>query len=216
MDQIVALDSETFFSRELSVRLQGNVPYAVRTDWFLVSLYSPSLEVSFCGPPEDAPWAAVNGEVWVSHNAAFDSAVFYAGRERGQVPSLVAPRIWHCTADLSTYSLLGRSLAVAVENGFGVKLPKTVRDQAKGRKWPDDFTLEQREEFKQYCLGDSIWCFKLWEKYAEDWPIPERIFADIVRRRANAGVAIDSSLLEETIAKLQAIKDAAEDQIPWA
>ena len=213
---VAALDTETYFDSELSVRRLGNVPYAIRTDWFLVSLYSPTLDLRYCGPPEEAPWDRVDGQIWISHNAAFDSAIFHAGQQRGQVPSSVAPSRWHCSADLSAYSLLGRALATAVQNAFGVRLPKTVRDKAKGKRWPGDFTPEEQHEFFEYCLADSAWCYQLWEKYAPLWPPEERLFSDLVRMRANQGVTVDRLLLEETIAKLQALKDVAEDQIPWA
>lgn len=216
MDAVVALDTETEFSKELSVRIQGNAEYARRAKWFLVSLYSSQLGIEYAGSPEEAPWERVNGELWVSHNAGFDSAVFHAGQSRGQVPSGISPQAWHCSADLAAYSLLGRSLAEAAKNAFGLKLPKTVRDSAKGKIWPDSFTLEQQEEFRRYCLEDSRLCHNLWLKYADDWPIKEREFADIIRHRANLGVAIDLSGLEEALARLQEVRDSAEDQIPWA
>lgn len=216
MDTIVALDTETEYSKELSVKIQGNVEYARRTKWFLVSLFAPRLGIEYVGAPEQAPWEKVNGELWVSHNAGFDSAVFYAGQERGQVPAHIASRAWHCSADLSAYSLLGRKLSEAIKNAFGVELKKTVRDSAKGKTWPDSFTPEQQEDFRRYNLDDARWCYRLWEKYADDWPPEEREFADLIRMRANGGVAIDLNTLEESLAKLQEVRDSAEDQIPWA
>ena len=123
---VAALDTETYFDSELSVRRLGNVPYATRTDWFLVSLYSPTLDLRYCGPPEEAPWDRVDGQIWISHNAAFDSAIFHAGQQRGQVPSSVAPSRWHCSADLSAYSLLGRALATAVQNAPEIQANRAV------------------------------------------------------------------------------------------
>jgi DNA polymerase len=216
MDTIVALDCETEYSKELSVQIQGNGEYARQAKWFLVSLFAPGLGIEYVGAPEAAPWEKINQQVWISHNAGFDSAIFYAGRERGQVPFAVSPRAWHCSADLAAYSLLGRKLNEAVKNAFGVELKKTVRDSAKGKKWPESFSPEQQEDFRRYCLEDARWCFKIWDKYAEDWPDAEREFADIIRLRANNGVAIDLITLEESLTKLQEVRDSAEDRIPWA
>jgi hypothetical protein len=216
LEPVVALDTETEFSKEFSVQTRGNTAYALEAKWFLVSLYCPELEIEYAGSPENAPWQQIDGQKWVSHNAGFDEAVFYAGRARGQVPSGIAPSAWYCSSDLAVYCGLGRSLAEAVKNAFGVTVAKTIRDSAKGKTWPDSFTFEQQREFCEYCLQDSRWCYQIWQKYASDWPVEEREFANIVRTRANAGVSIDLVALKEAIVKLQEIKDRAEDEIPWA
>lgn len=216
MDPVVALDTETEFTKTLSVGVQGNRVYGAKAKWFLVSLYSSELGIEYVGPPEEAPWEEVNDQIWISHNAGFDQSVFFAGRDRGQVGRSIVPRAWCCSADLAAYCLLGRSLTEAVRNAFGVEVPKTVRDSSIGKIWPDSFSPEQQEEFRHYCLSDARWCHQLWQRYAGDWPPAEREFADLIRRRANNGVMIDQPALTQALIRLQEIKDTAEDQIPWA
>ena len=44
MDQFVAIDFETYYGRDLSVKQQGPVVYAGLTDIFMVSFFSPELQ----------------------------------------------------------------------------------------------------------------------------------------------------------------------------
>ena len=59
MEDIVAVDFETYYGDDLSVKKQGPVVYASLTDIFMVGFYSPDLQ--YVGPPQDAPWKEIAG-----------------------------------------------------------------------------------------------------------------------------------------------------------
>jgi hypothetical protein len=116
---------------------------------------------------------------------------------------LIEPRTWNCSADLSVAMLLGRSLKAAIKSAFGVEYSKTIRDKMKGKYWPDSFTREQQEEIRNYCLADAAWCWRLWQRYSQEWPFEEEEFARIIRTRCAQGVMIDQVALENGIARMQ-------------
>jgi hypothetical protein len=115
-----AVDFEAHYSKKLSVRIQGAVNYSRATHIFLVAIYGPACE--YVGPVENAPWEKVSGHHWVSHNAGFDQAIFRSAVEKGQIPESVAPVEWDCTADLSSYFGIGRSLKDAIKAQYGISL----------------------------------------------------------------------------------------------
>lgn len=213
----VAVDFETEFDESLSVKIQGNHNYGRLTHAFNVGLYSQDPEIQYSGPLEEAPWYQLHGLNWVAHNVSFDSAIFYAARDfHRQVPSYIEPRSWDCTADLSVAMLLGRSLKAALKSAFGIEYSKSIRDKMKGKYWPDSFTPDQQQEIRNYCFEDTRWCWRLWRAYSDQWPLPEREFARIIRTRCAQGVTVDQAALENGIARMQELRDQAEDRIPWA
>lgn len=212
MNQVVAIDFETYYGDDLSVKRQGPVVYASLTDIFMVGIYSPGLE--YVGPPQDAPWPAIAGGHWLSHNAGFDQAVFQAASRRGLVPSIIPAR-WDCTADLSAFVGVGRKLEEAVKNSFGHEISKTIRNRAKNRVWPHGFNPKMQNDFRTYCLADAKWCHDLWMKWHDSWLPEEREFADIVRMRGHLGISIDQEKLAQVKSVLQFRVREAREQIPW-
>ena len=212
MDRVVAVDFECFYGDSLSVRLQGPVVYASLTDIFLVGIYSPDLQ--YVGPPEDAPWQEIAGGHWVSHNAGFDQAVFRAAVQRELILA-TPPSRWSCTADLSAFVGIGRKLAEAVKNSFGVTLDKSIRNRAGNRVWPHGFNAKMQEDFKRYCLEDARWSYELWMKWSDSWLPEEREFADIVRMRSHEGIHVDQAKLAQVKSILEMRVREARANIPW-
>lgn len=214
MDQsdLVAIDFETEYGDELSVKKQGPIVYTSLTHIFMVGVFAPGLE--YVGPPENAPWGDLAGRVWVSHNAGFDQAAFAAACQRGLIQA-TPPVRWECSADLSAYVGIGRTLADAVKNSFGISLDKSIRNRAGNRRWPHDFKPKMQEDFKKYCLEDARWSRELWMKWNEFWPLEEQEFAQIVRARSHAGISVDRDKLEQMKSVLQLRVREAREQIPW-
>ena len=77
----IALDFETHYTGEYSVKKLGHALYArdPRFRCTMAAAWSPTLKVSTT--PDRFPWDALDGAEIVAHNAAFDRAVFR--RERG-------------------------------------------------------------------------------------------------------------------------------------
>ena len=212
MNSVVAVDYETYYGDDLSVKRQGPVVYASLTDIFMVGLYSPELQ--FVGPPQDAPWQEIAGAHWVSHNAGFDQAVFQAAVRRGLI-SATPPSRWSCTADLSSFVGVGRKLGDAVKNSFGADLNKSIRNRAGNRVWPHGFNAKMQADFREYCLADAKWCYELWMKWHDSWLPEEREFADIVRMRSHLGINIDRVKLAQVKSVLEMRVREARANIPW-
>lgn len=212
-ETLVAVDMETAYGDDLNVKRQGPVNYALATQLIMVGIWSPTIE--YVGPLETAPWGAIAGCHWLSHNAGFDQAVWQAAVQRG-LTSAIPPAVWDCTADLSAFVGIGRSLADAVKNSFGVEISKSIRQRAGNRVWPDGFNPKMREDFKKYCLEDAKWCYKLWEKWHEFWLPEEREFALLLRKRNHAGIGVDCDVLAHYRTTLTAQLAEARANIPWS
>lgn len=130
--KLVAVDFETFYSRDYSVRDLGVHRYVQdpRFDAYLVAIWSPCFQ--WVGHPAEAPWGTIDGGIWVSHNQQFDENVFMRLQELGVVHSDSGPREWHDTAALAAYLQSPRNLAGAAKDLLGMELSKEVRDQMKG------------------------------------------------------------------------------------
>lgn len=210
----VAIDFETFYDELCNVKVQGNACYALTTDVSLVSVYDGG-SIRYVGPLAEAPWEQMHGRVWISHNAAFDSAIFYANQnDKGLIPKGIKPCQWDCSADLCAYLGLGRKLSVAIPNAFGEPRDKTVRDRMKGKTLAD-LKPERTKEFVDYAFRDAIDCWNLWREFSGEWPEHERQFSRVLRKRANAGIMIDRALLDAYLEQLEDMRENARAQIPW-
>jgi len=129
---VVAVDFETFYSRDYSVRDLGVHRYVndPRFDAYLVALWSPDFQ--WVGNPADAPWGEVDGQLWVSHNRQFDEAVFIRLQQLGIVHADSGPIEWYDTAALAAFLQAPRNLAGAAKELLGTELSKDVRDKLKG------------------------------------------------------------------------------------
>ena len=77
----VSIDFETYFSKEYSIKGMGPWAYVEdpRFECYQVAIYGEDRHgkaIEWVGVPSDAPWARIDGCVWVSHNMTFDSVVW--------------------------------------------------------------------------------------------------------------------------------------------
>ena len=169
MTNVLAIDYETDYSREYSVRDLGAWAY-VRDERFgahTVSMWGEGLQ--YAGKPSDAPWdEAANYPHWISHNAAFDEQVH--GQLDGWYPR---PALWDCTADLMGYLQHPRSLKDACRVGLGVAVDKSVRDAMMG----ETLFTPSAAEIAEYALEDARLCYELWKKFSHRWPENERLLS---------------------------------------
>lgn len=207
-----AVDFEAEYGDEISVTEMGARNYAHATNVFLVGIYGPGVE--YVGPVSQAPWELISGYDWLSHNASFDETVFLVLQEKGILSRSFGPKTWSCTADLSAYCQLGRSLADAAKHGLGVTVSKQLRQRVKNKRF-EDLKPAFQEDFKRYCLSDSELSWRLWDKYSDQWPEEEREFARIIRTRCGEGVWINQQLLHEQKSALIGMRADAAAQLPW-
>lgn len=126
--RVVAIDFETRYTRDYSVTTAGVDAYCrdARFDAWLVAIVGPHFG-EWVGHPKEAPWDLINGQTWLSHNVAFDSAVFRRLQADGVVPATIRPAAWHCTADLCAYFQAPRALGAAAKVLLDKTLDKAAR-----------------------------------------------------------------------------------------
>ena len=89
----IAIDFETFYSKDYSVRDLGNQGYVAPEDFdpYLVSIVGEGIE--YVGHPSKAPWDQLPDSVhFIAHNAGFDSAVFRGCQIKGIIPNRFTPK----------------------------------------------------------------------------------------------------------------------------
>jgi hypothetical protein len=217
-----AVDYESTYSKgERDISTLGTAKYLAHADThvYLVSIYGHHADgtvLAYSGPVETAPWHAIDGKHWVSHNASFDAAVFMETIRRGQMAAFegVAPIEWDCTANLAAFLGSGRSLAAAAEALLGRKVDKTVRDQMNGQRW-ETMTPEFRQASIDYALKDAELCYALWANFSASWPVQEVWASRNTMNKSLRGVAIDLAYVDAGLNKLKTALWDAEQRIPW-
>lgn len=211
----MAFDTETFYSNEYSIRDLGNYGYThdERFECYLVSVASSDFE--WVGAPKDCPWDKIIGKTLLSANAGFDQAVLKRLIELGIAPAAAYPQTWHCTANMSVYFGMPRSLAGAVERVFDHKISKEIRDKdIKGKQW-SEFGPELQKNVLAYALDDARWCLKLWQELGAKWPEQERTLSELTYRMGEHGIYADRDGLEKDIQTLSRVRFEAEQRVPW-
>lgn len=242
-NNVYAIDFETFYSDEVSIGTNGVHNYLrdPRTEIYMVSIVGPD-GFEWVGHPDAAPWSDIDGEVWVSHNAAFDRDV-YAVLGYDQRPSA-----WHCTANLATALDSGRSLLQASRTLLGVAADKTVRGNMLGKRYcdlPDDddarkaLTLSQipgewmgkvpwkkitdkrlagiptKIELGEYALDDSRLCYRLWSEHAHRVRPEEIACSDHTTAMVLGGIGIDYAGVAAAHDMVETALFRAKSEIPW-
>lgn len=210
----IALDWESYFDSECSVKVLGNRGYFShpRFDAYLLSAVSDD-GVRWVGHPKDFDWSLIDGAQVLSHHAAFDQSLYWFGVEQGWYPD-VKYAAWDCTLDACSFHGVRRSLKNAVKDLFGVELSKETRDNMKDLDWAT-MTPEFKKEVEEYALADSDWCLKIWEKLAPTWPEFERRISRHTRQMCWRGIAVDEPRLRQAIEDLSVMRFELESEVPW-
>jgi DNA polymerase len=210
-----AVDFETFYSDECSVRTLGNRGYFSHPDFdaYMVSVVG-SDGYEYCGHPKLFDWTMLAGNRVLSHNAAFDETLYLFGTEKGWYPKVDFAE-WHCTADLCAYFNIPRSLKGAVKWIWKEEMPKTTRDNMKNRRW-ELMSPEFKAEVTEYALKDSRYCLRVWEELSESWPEQERWVSQHTRTMMRRGLPMDTDLLVQNLRNAKTVLFEAEAMIPWA
>lgn len=218
-EPVVAIDFETYYDRECSVRTMGTEQYVrhERFDPYMVAICcGPGHPLNYTGLTKDYHgWAKLPRARWVSHNAAFDSAVYREMRRRGMLPpDAPEPDIWDCTADMASYLQFPRSLADASRVAFKYDADKSVRSDMLG-KLPRDLDNDAYEALVKYAKTDALLCWQLWRYLSKRWPEHERELSRHTRRIGARGLRVDEEYLRRCIQTLKQELHAALCEIPW-
>lgn len=215
MKRTIAVDFETYYDDECSVRTLGNWAYARHPDWdaYLISVCDGA--ETWVGHPRDFNFSALAGNTLVSHNAFFDRTV---NRRLVELDKSIAglDTDWHCSSNLGAY-LCGsaRSLKDVAKKLLGVDLPKDVRDRAKGKRWDEMVSEGWSEEMLKYARRDALLCWQIWDRFSGRMPDWEHRLSDLTIERSEHGLHINRPLLETYIQALQQAIFATEKLIPW-
>lgn len=214
-----ALDTETTYSNECSITVQGVWGY-LRHPWCDIYLISIAGTDGFqwVGHPKDLDWARISGpgKRWVSHNKVFDQSVYFRLVELYPEITKHQPEEWLCTADMAAYHGIPRNLKGAIEAVLpDIQVSKDTRNAMKGKRW-EDMTPEFQQEVSEYALHDSVCCLKLWEKLSPTWPQIERDLSNATADITFQGIPVNRQKIEDAIQTLKDQAWEAEQQIPWS
>jgi hypothetical protein len=210
-----ALDTETFYSSECSIKPLGLDGYVRHPDFdcYMLTIVGDDGTV-YAGRPEAFDWSKLEGQTVLSHNAAFDEGIVKWLISQGKVPAFT-PAAWHCTADLAAFLGVPRSLQQASKLLLGIDVDKGTRDEMKGKRW-EDMPEEFRSEVLAYATKDSDLCLKLWQGHGHKWPQKERDISALTRRSAARGFYVDVEGVKADDDKLTSLMGEIEARIPWA
>ena len=209
-----ALDFETFYSNDCSIRTLGPLGYFSHHEFdaYMVSVVGDN-GYEFVGHPSEFDWGLLADNIVLSHNASFDQTLYKYGISHNWWPTCEI-FAWHCTADLAAYVGIPRNLAGASEYALGVKPDKSTRDNMKGKLW-ENMTPEFQEEVSEYALVDSRLCLQLWQKIGDQWPEHEREISRVNREALQRGIPIDQEELKRAQERVKQYLFDAEANIPW-
>lgn len=215
----VAIDFETYYRRgEYEVSSQGYWAYT-HDPRFSCYLAGVGLaDGTACArPPAEisaADWTdLVAVPVWVSHNAAFDQAVFLRMIELGLVPAGTWPRRWLCTSAMAAYIQAPRSLAGAARLILRQEVNKGYRTPASGYQPGTDLFLDQ--ELARACEIDAVICARLWAKVGHLWPAHERALWEATIEAGRCGITLDQRAAAAAVATLKDRAAAYAEALPW-
>ena len=211
-EPVVAVDFETYYSSSYSLAKMPAWSYvhSIAFDAYLVALeYFDGVNYwRWVGSPNVAPWDALDGVKWISHNATFDELVFRRLLELERVVTTSRASSWECTADMTAFLQAGRSLERAANAILNEKLDKTVREKMKtGDATP--------EEMRDYAAEDSRACLWIWLKVSSQWTDQERTLSRMTRYQGWEGIYVDDEQIAASLEILEKHKLDLQYQIPW-
>jgi len=214
----IAVDFETYYSKEYSVRELGAWAYANHPEFdpYMISVSDGS--ETWAGHPSNFCWSALEGEELISHNAAFDRTVYQAMVKRGLAP-VVNYKSWECSANLAAF-LAGaeaRDLKSACEILLGVAVEKDMRNWMKGRTWASVLSSDpdRARRMLEYAKQDAVRCHQIWVSQLQYWPALERQIAKLTMDCTSYGVAVDVDRLNRYLTVVEERKWDLEKLLPW-
>lgn len=212
--KVACVDFETYYNKDFGVHTLGIRKYMEHPlfDPYLVAIHGDGIE--FTGEPKDFAWEKLDGYQIIAHNASFDEAIFQFWGKPRWCPTWRTQLPWQCTADLSAFLGLGRSLKDAAKHGLGVEVSKTVRKDMMGKRWAE-LDAGTRASWIAYAGEDARLSYLLWKEYADKWPATERELSMLTRRMGWRGLMLDADLLRENTLILRAHAGELLTRIPF-
>ncbi|MDC0325563.1 DNA polymerase [bacterium] len=209
--QVVAVDTETYYDNECSVSKLGSHAYTKHPHFQTLLISAATSDGSvICEPPETFPWEILQGRKIVAHNAGFDRAVLRATPECPKIPE----DAWIDTSGMCAYNQLPRTLKGACAALFDCKVSKDVRDRMKGRTL-EDLSQNERADFVQYAKEDAKYALRIYKELLPKTPQDEMDLMTLAMNQGEYGVKIDRQALELGIDSLVKARGGLIEQLPW-
>jgi DNA polymerase I-like protein with 3'-5' exonuclease and polymerase domains len=211
--QVIAIDTETFYSKDYSVSKLGAHAYTRHPlfETLLISAaWGEGKGQSIVATPAGFPWGILEGKKIVAHNAGFDRAVLKATPEAPEIPG----DVWIDSAGMAAYHQFPRSLKGAANELWGETISKDVRDRMEGKRL-EDLSQGERDDFLRYARLDAVACFKVYEALKDTTPQHEIELMSLAMDQGEYGVQIDGAALRDGIKTLTEAKESLMRQLPW-
>jgi hypothetical protein len=211
-----AIDYETFFSDDYSIKDLGNWAYTHHKEFDAYMLSVAGINgYRWVGNPRDFDWNILQGQELIAHNAGFELAVTERLRELGIVPANFTYAGLYDTADLTAYLGYPRSLENAALYLLDKKIEKGIRNWMKNKRY-EDIGPEKQKELQTYGLTDSVTELEIWVKHNHKWPQHERELSAETRAMCWRGLPTDVEKVNKAIEVLETKLLHARTIIPWA
>jgi DNA polymerase len=209
---IVALDFETFYSQDYSLRKMSETDYVLsplfQTLMVAIKLGDMPTQVAYGeADVKDAlasvPWDRV---ALLCHNTRFDGAIL--AWRFGHTPKLYLDTM--SMARATTHAVLGSSSLASVARYMGLPPKGTEVVQALGKRY-EDFTRDELLSYGDYCAHDTDLCREIFDRImAAEFPTAELRVIDLALRMfITPQVRLDPAKLAEQLAHIRALKDQA-------
>lgn len=216
MDNLIGVDFESTWQKGIrAAGTHGPLAYAMHpdTEIYLCSICMPDNEL-IIGPPDQMPWDDIGGMEWVSHNRTFDLACYK--RVAADFDLNGGPKRWHCSADMTAWLGVKRSLDAAVK----YLLPDEVLPDKDPRSKTNNKTAAQIkakmwDEIVEYAGEDAYYTRELWVQWSHEFPEEERWLSEQLTMTCHRGVAIDIDFAEPHIERLETKLQGYISRIPW-
>lgn len=172
-------------------------------------------KASWSGHPKDFNWEALRGATLLSHNRYFDNSVLNEMSRRGLAPSDIGYIGWECTANMTSYLCNRRALSQACEYLLKDKVDKDPRENAKNKRWPEDFTEAEQKSMLEYARLDAVRCHRLWTDFSHLWPTKERRLSNLTINQGMRGVQINTALLDTYLMQSHEMLSKTVELLPW-
>lgn len=211
---IAALDYETFYSKDYSIRDLGNYAYTHHPEFdpYMLTVATDAGD-TWGGHPLNFDYPVVDKQTWVMANAGFDLSVTEALIEAGKIPSVSAIEVFD-VLDLARYLGFPGNLAGAAKHMLGKTLDKGTRDKAKGKHW-SEMNPDFQKEMSTYAIRDAQVTLEIWLKYGHLWPEHERQLSRLTREMCARGVPVDIAGIRRDIRSLETLLWKTRTEIPW-
>lgn len=212
----IAIDFETYYDKECSVKHLGAWAYCHHPDFYAYLLAVYDGEESWVGHPKDFNWEYLRSRELLAHNAFFENNVVEYLIEIGWIPDFGLKRGGiTCTANMSAFLCNRRSLKDAMMFLFGEDVSKTARAGMEGIHWKDVEHTEQGKQFVEYAKFDPIHCYNIHEKFKHHWSPVERALSEMTIQECMNGMRINVPKLEKYLEDAKILLFKTEQKLPW-